>query len=116
MTYDHYRQHLETLPRIERELGRIANCLEGLVLLMRQELSDDATYVDADSLGAAALWREQVAQGNTLVGFSDWLAWHKADPATTPEDIENYGEAIKAVKRGFAEMERQVKGEGDATD
>ena len=51
----------------------------------------------------------------TVLGFSDWLAWHESDNATTPEDIENMGTAVQAVKRGFADMEAQVKGKSDDT-
>lgn len=58
-------------------LNRIANCLEEIVLRQRQQDAD----VDPQSLGALALWRQEVFAGRTLLGFPDWLAWHEAGKA-----------------------------------
>lgn len=98
------------LKAMERHLGRIANLLEGFEMRERQRNAD----VDPDSLGALALWREEVSHGGCLLGFADWRAWHEADKpkpgGPSPEDVEA---AAQAVTRGFADMEAQVKGERD---
>lgn len=63
-------------------LNRIANCLEEIVLRQRQQDAD----VDPKSLGALALWRQEVFSGRTLLGFGDWLAWHNADKTDGVDD------------------------------
>ena len=110
----HMYNHIEL---IARNLNRIANVLEA-----QEKRAREKPVIDPDSLGAVALWKEEVADGTCTIGFTDWMAWHTADnpleqanaliQGTTPEEIERAGEAIQAVKRGFDEMERQVKGEG----
>jgi hypothetical protein len=65
------------LTRIADSLHRLAQMAEGREMRARQRLAD----LEPDSIGAAALWREEVARGDTLLGFADWLAWHTADKA-----------------------------------
>src|SRR3954466_14512738 len=98
---------------IERHLERIANFLEAQELRARKM----EAFTHPDSLGALALWRWEVGRGETTVGFADWLAWHESDKAEqavrdapSAADVEA---AAQAVKRGFGDMEAQVKGEGD---
>jgi hypothetical protein len=104
------QQTMRAIQAIPGLLNRIVNLLEAQEMRARERIS-----YDPKSLGMLALWREEVARGDCRIGFTDWQAWHESEQGTTPEDIENVGEAIAAVKRGFADMEAQVKGEGDAS-
>ena len=101
----------QVMHSIASSLRTIANCMEANEIRARERGT-----VDTGSLGALALWRWEVSESNTRLGFTDWLAWHESDKATTQEEIELAGEAIQAVKRGFAGLEAQVKGEGDAPE
>jgi len=92
------------ISQIAQHLNRIANCLEA-----QEKRARERPQVDPDSLGMVALWREEVARGATNVGFTHWLAWHESDR-------DEVDEAKAAVKRGFDDMEAQVKGEGDVGD
>lgn len=101
----------------EQVMHSIASSLRTIAICMQaqEQRRQERIPFDPKSLGALALWREEVSNQITVLGFSDWLAWHESDNATTPEDIENMGAAVQAVKRGFADMEAQVKGESDDT-
>lgn len=100
----------QVMHSIAQSLRTIAGAMEAQELRRREKLT-----FDPKSLGALALWREEVARGDCRIGFADWLAWHESENYTTPEDMENLGEAVQAVKRGMAGLEAQVKGEGDAS-
>lgn len=97
------------LKGIERQLNRIGNLMEA------QEKKVQAVVVDPNNLGAVALWRAEVSNGITLLGFTDWLAWHESDAHeyTTPADVEEIGRAIQAVRRGFESLEEGVQSEGE---
>lgn len=99
-------QAMEAIRRIPYELNRIANVLEA------QEKRAREIQVDPNSLGAKALWMQEVAAGDCLIGFADWVAWH----ATTPEDIEALAPAIQAVRRGFDSMEQAVREQREGED
>jgi len=60
---------------IRHHLDRIATCMEAADRRARER----AAAVDPSSLGAYALWQQEVALGDTTVGFADWLAWHDSD-------------------------------------
>ena len=122
--------------KMYNDINRIANCLEAaerrarerderyprplydpeVVEELMRHLGWDKPKIDPNSLGAMALWREQVAAGDCLIGFADWLAWHQADNATTPEDIEAMAPAVQAVKRGFESMEQAVREQREGKD
>jgi hypothetical protein len=74
------QQTWNNIGSIARDLNRIANIMEGKEMRARQRLAD----LEPDSIGAAALWREEVSRGDTLLGFADWLAWHTADKEGKP--------------------------------
>ena len=107
--YRHIEVAAQALRELVKEARRIANVLE------TQEMRAREKHVDPDSLGAMALWREEVARGNCRIGFADWLAWHQHDEeagtTTTPEEIEALAPAIAAVKRGMAALEQAVENE-----
>lgn len=67
-------QFWASVASLARSAEKIARMLE----VMAEEKKPPT--VDPDSLGAMALWREEVASGNTVLGFSEWVAWHKKDP------------------------------------
>jgi hypothetical protein len=119
-------QAYDAVPRIAHALNRIANVLEaqeqrareqvplyppGVVEQLTKDLFGTAEEIADPDL--ALQWKLEVINNTTVLGFTEWRVWHESEQATTPEDIENMGEAIAAVKRGFAEMEAQVKGERD---
>lgn len=87
---------------IAHSLNRVANVTEAWWAREREK-----PQVDPASLGAKALWMQDVAAGDCLIGFTEWLARYD----TTPEEIEALAPAIQAVRRGFADMETQLKGE-----
>jgi hypothetical protein len=88
------QQTMHAIQQIPQQLKRIADALE-----------KQKPQVDPNSLGAYAIWKDEVARSGCLVGFADWQAWHDQP---TPEQV---GEAIQAVKRGFDEIEEQVRGD-----
>jgi len=61
-----------SLNSMARSLRIIASLMEGAEMRRRQMMAD----IDPDALGTLALWREEVAAGKTMLGFSDWVAWH----------------------------------------
>jgi len=62
---------LELIPQIARDLGRMADSMEAA------EERATALGINPESLGALALWRQEVFTQQTLLGFTDWLAWHQ---------------------------------------
>lgn len=64
------KQAIDSIPHIAHALGRIADALEK---------QNEAIPVDPADLGALALWREDVAAGNTTIGFAAWMAWKQSD-------------------------------------
>jgi len=76
--------------------------------------------MDAQTKAQTARWRYEVFRGMTLLGYTDWLAWREADQEeaqyTTPEDVVEMGPAIQAVRRGFADMEAQIRASEKETD
>lgn len=102
----------QVMNSIAGSLRMIANCMEAEE--KRKRSLEEG--INPDSLGALALWRWEVQEGNTRLGWSEWLAWHTHDESTTPEDIENMGAAVQAVKRGFADMEAQVQAQKEKGD
>ena len=66
----------EVMHSIAHSLRTIAGCLEAQEMRARER-----PQIDPNSLGAMALWREEVASHNCTIGFSDWLAWHESDRA-----------------------------------
>lgn len=67
-------QMYNDIRQIALNTNRIASCMEAA-----EERAQETGTVDPDSLGAMALWREMVASGDCLLGFSDWMAWQKAE-------------------------------------
>lgn len=100
----------QVMHSISSSLRTIAGAMEAQEMRAREK-----PQVDPNSLGAKALWMQEVAGGDCLLGFSDWVAWHESESYTTPEDMENVGRAVQAINRGFADMEAQVKGKSDDT-
>ena len=64
-------QFWASVASLARSAEKIARVLE----VMAED--NKPPEVDPDSLGAMALWREEVAGGSTILGFSEWVAWHK---------------------------------------
>jgi hypothetical protein len=77
------------IQQIAQALNRIANCLEAAELRAREAEKP----IDPELLAAA----EQVLE--------------TFPKPTTPEDIEQMGQALAAVRRGFADLERGVEEE-----
>jgi hypothetical protein len=69
-------QMYNDIRQIAQNTNRIANCLEA-----QETRARERPQIDPNSLGAMALWREEVASHNCTIGFSDWLAWHESDRA-----------------------------------
>ena len=90
----------QALRGCEKQLERIADYLQESQHLQR---------IDPDSLGAIALWREEVAHRGCTIGFTDWQAWHESDKAEVDA-------AKAAVKAGFDEMEQAMKAEGSSKE
>jgi hypothetical protein len=66
------------IQQMAQSLNRIANCLEA-----QEKREREKPQVDPSSLGALALWTQEVAAGTTLLGFADWLAWQESNQAET---------------------------------
>jgi hypothetical protein len=90
--------------QIERHLNRIANVMEAREKRAREQTLNQVLDAGTGNVDMAVLWQTDVVRGDTVLGFSEWLAWRNQDQI----------EAAQAVKRGFADLEQQVKGEGDA--
>lgn len=65
------------MPGTERAIQSLANSMIQIAKDLESMVSRPA--VDPDSLGAVALWKEDVAAGNTILGFSEWVAWHQKE-------------------------------------
>ena len=67
----------------EQVMNSIASSLRTLANFAEaQEMRErEKPKVDPDSLGAKALWMQEVAAGDQLLGFTDWMAWHESDRA-----------------------------------
>jgi hypothetical protein len=89
----------QVMNSIASSLRTIANCQEEMVKRARQPVFQP---------GSQEHWMNEVAQGRAVNGYAEWKAWYESD------QIERAGEAVAAVKRGFADMKAQMKGEGDA--
>jgi hypothetical protein len=70
----------QVMNSIAISLRTIANCQEEMVKRARAK-----PKVDPDSLGAKALWMQEVAAGDQLLGFTEWVAWHESDKAEAAE-------------------------------
>jgi len=59
-------------------VGSIARSLNSIGQDLKKLVEDKPSPpVDPESLGALALWREDVAKENTILGFTEWLAWQE---------------------------------------
>jgi xanthine dehydrogenase molybdopterin-binding subunit B len=85
---------------IAQALNRIANCLEANEKRARaQELVPYSSLLSVeDNKVLQKVYRSLLAT---------------TQKATTPEDIEQIGAAVQAVKRGFADMEKSVQEDQD---
>ena len=96
--YRHFEVGAQALRELVKEARRIANCMEA---------QEARARVPVFEPGSQEHWMNEVAQGRAVNGYAEWKAWYESD------QLERAGEAIAAVKRGFADMEAQVRGERD---
>lgn len=66
-------------PGTERAIQSLANSMIDIAKALESLAVENKPKIDPDSLGAVALWKEDVAAGNTILGFSEWVAWHQKE-------------------------------------
>jgi hypothetical protein len=88
----------QVMHSIASSLRVIANCMEA------QEKRERTPRFQ---LGSEEHWKYEVAEGRAINGYAEWKAWYESD------QLERQGEAIAAVRRGFASLEAQMREEPD---
>ena len=78
MTTGYEVQMYNDLRQIQLSLNRIADCMEAA-----EARAQVKPVIDPDSLGVRAIWQQEVAAGDTILGFTEWLAWIRHDEEKT---------------------------------